>query len=118
MDPTDPQTATSIYNFTVKDTFGTDVRMDKYTGKVVLVVNIASRCALAKINYEQLAKLNELYYEEGLRIVAFPCKQFGEQMPEQNGEDMICHLRNENAEIGDIMAKVESSIIGLFDFRK
>lgn len=105
-DKADPKKSTSIFNFTTRDTFGNVVKMDKYKGHVVLIVNIASKCALAKRNYEKLTKLNETYYEKGLRIISFPCNQFGYQMPEQNGEDMICHLRSKNAEYGDVMAKV------------
>lgn len=106
MDTVDPKDATSIYDFTVKDTFGNDVKMDKYTGNVVLIVNIASQCGLTKNNYEKLTQLNKDYHDKGLRIVNFPCNQFAGQMPEGNGEAMMCHLRDKNADIGDIMAKV------------
>lgn len=107
-DPTDYKTANSIYEFTVKDTFGNDVPLEQYRGKVVLIVNIASQCGLTKSNYEKLTELNEKYYERGLRILAFPCNQFASQMPEANGEEMVCHLKKANANIGDIFAKVNT----------
>lgn len=43
---------------------------------------------------------------EGLRILSFPCNQFGSQMPEQNGEEMVCHLKAAGADVGDVFAKV------------
>lgn len=107
-DPTDYKAANSIYEFTVKDTFGNDVSLEQYRGKVVLIVNIASQCGLTKNNYEKLTQLNDQYYDKGLRILAFPCNQFASQMPESNGEDMVCHLKKANANIGDVMAKVRN----------
>lgn len=106
IDATDYKTANSIYEFTVKDTFGNDVPLEQYRGKVVLIVNIASQCGLTKSNYEKLTQLNDQYYDKGLRILAFPCNQFASQMPESNGEDMVCHLKKANANIGEVMAKV------------
>lgn len=63
----DPAKATSIYDFTVKDTFGEDVSLEKYRGQVVLIVNIASQCGLTKANYAQLTELKEKYSERGER---------------------------------------------------
>lgn len=110
MDPTDYTKATTIYEFTVKDTFGNDVPLEQYRGKVVLIVNIASQCGLTKSNYEKLTELNEKYYDKGLRILAFPCNQFSSQMPEANGEEMVCHLKKANANIGDVFAKVMQNL--------
>lgn len=61
----DYKTATSIYDFTVKDTYGNDVPLENYRGKVVLIVNIASQCGLAKSNYAKLTQLHKDYYEKG-----------------------------------------------------
>lgn len=61
----DPTKATSIYDFTVKDSFGQDVSLAKYRGYVVLIVNIASQCGLTKTNYEKLTELKNKYYEKG-----------------------------------------------------
>lgn len=57
--------AQSIYDFTVKDTFGEDISLEKYRGNVVLIVNIASQCGLTKANYAQLTELKEKYQERG-----------------------------------------------------
>ncbi|XP_017057957.1 probable phospholipid hydroperoxide glutathione peroxidase isoform X3 [Drosophila ficusphila] len=103
----DYKNAASIYEFTVKDTHGNDVSLDKYKGKVVLVVNIASKCGLTKNNYEKLTDLKVKYGEKGLVILNFPCNQFGSQMPEADGEAMVCHLRDSKADIGEVFAKVD-----------
>ncbi|XP_017101444.1 uncharacterized protein Gtpx isoform X3 [Drosophila bipectinata] len=103
----DYKNAASIYEFTVKDTHGNDVSLDKYKGKVVLVVNIASKCGLTKNNYQKLTDLKEKYGEQGLVILNFPCNQFGSQMPEADGEAMVCHLRDSKADIGEVFAKVD-----------
>jgi len=102
----DYKKATSIYDFTVKDTYGQDVSLDKYRGNVVLIVNIASKCGLTKNNYAKLTDLHKQYYDKGLRILGFPCNQFGSQMPESDGDEMVCHLREQNAEFGDIFQKI------------
>ncbi|XP_034107375.1 uncharacterized protein LOC117570054 isoform X2 [Drosophila albomicans] len=102
----DYKNASSIYEFSVKDTHGNDVSLEKYKGKVVLVVNIASKCGLAKNNYQKLTDLKEKFGERGLTILNFPCNQFGSQMPEADGEAMVCHLRDAKADIGDVFAKI------------
>nr|ABD83336.1 phospholipid glutathione peroxidase [Mayetiola destructor] len=98
---------TSIYDFTVKDTFGNDVSLEKYRGYVVLIVNIASQCGLTKNNYAKLTELRKQYYDKGLRILGFPCNQFNGQMPEGDGEETVCHLQKEKADFGDIFAKIK-----------
>lgn len=65
MAATDPTKASSIYDFTAKDSFGNDVSLDKYKGHVVLVVNIASQCGLTKTNYAKLTELKNKYYDKG-----------------------------------------------------
>lgn len=98
--------ASSIYDFTVKDTYGNDVSLEQYRGHVVLIVNIASQCGLTKNNYKKLTDLREKYGDKGLKILNFPCNQFGSQMPESDGEPMVCHLRDAKADIGDVFQKV------------
>ncbi|VDM47766.1 unnamed protein product [Toxocara canis] len=67
----------TIYDFTVKDIEGHDVSLDKYKGKVVLIVNVASKCGLTGSNYAELKELLDKYSSKGLIIAAFPCNQFG-----------------------------------------
>lgn len=103
----DYKAASSIYDFTVKDSFGNDVKLDKYKDQVVLVVNVASKCGLTKNNYAQLTELKQKYEDKGLSILSFPCNQFASQMPVADGEAMVCHLKEANADIGDVFAKVD-----------
>ncbi|XP_037904339.1 probable phospholipid hydroperoxide glutathione peroxidase isoform X3 [Hermetia illucens] len=106
MSDEDYKSAGSVYDFTVKDNAGNDVKLDKYKGHPLLIVNIASKCGLTKNNYQKITQLKEKYYEQGLRILSFPCNQFGGQMPEANGEEMVCHLRDAKADVGDVFAKI------------
>lgn len=99
--------AKSIYDFTVKDTHGNEVSLEKYKGNVVLIVNIASQCGLTKNNYAKLTELKEKFGDKGLKILNFPCNQFNSQMPEGDGEAMVCHLRDAKADIGDVFQKID-----------
>ncbi|XP_028158812.1 juvenile hormone epoxide hydrolase-like [Ostrinia furnacalis] len=77
----EPVQERSVYDFTVKDLQGREVHLDKYKGYVLLIVNVASQCGLTDKNYKQLNELHEQYESRGLRILAFPCNQFGGQEP-------------------------------------
>uniref|UniRef100_A0A182NCZ1 Glutathione peroxidase n=1 Tax=Anopheles dirus TaxID=7168 RepID=A0A182NCZ1_9DIPT len=103
----DYKNAKSVYDFTVKDSQGADVSLEKYRGKVLLVVNIASQCGLTKGNYAELTELSQKYADKDFKILSFPCNQFGGQMPEGDGEEMVCHLRSAKAEVGDVFAKID-----------
>ena len=70
----------SIYDFTVKGSQGEDVSLSAYEGKVLLVVNTATKCGFTP-QYDGLQKLYEEYKDEGLEILDFPCNQFKEQAP-------------------------------------
>jgi glutathione peroxidase len=67
-------------NFTMNSLDGKEVDLSKYQGKVVLIVNIASKCGLTP-QYKQLQALHEKYGNDGLVILGFPCNQFGQQEP-------------------------------------
>ena len=72
--------AQSIYDFKVKDDVGKDVSLSDYKGKVLLIVNTATRCGFTP-QYKELEALYEKYRSEGLEILDFPCNQFGQQAP-------------------------------------
>ncbi|KAI8966115.1 glutathione peroxidase [Daldinia sp. FL1419] len=80
--------ATTFYDFTVKDKKGGDLSLADYKGKVVLVVNTASKCGFTP----QYAGLEKLYkditakYPEDFTILGFPCNQFGGQEPGTNDD--------------------------------
>ena len=70
----------SFYDFNATDIIGNVKSMSEYKGKVVLVVNVASKCGFTP-QYEGLQKLYDSYHKEGFEILAFPCNQFNEQEP-------------------------------------
>jgi len=78
--------AGSIYEFKVEDIDGNTVSLEKYKGNVCLIVNVASKWGLTDKNYTQLQALYEEFADKGLRILAFPCNQFGKQEPGSNEE--------------------------------
>ena len=82
----------SIYDFTVKDIHGKAVKLDRYRGKVVLIVNTASECGFTP-QYKGLEALYEKFHGKGLEVLGFPCNQFGEQEPgDENAIAQFCEL--------------------------
>ena len=71
---------TGIYDFKVKDDSGKEVSLSDYRGKVLLIVNTATRCGFTP-QYKELEALYEKYHGQGLEILDFPCNQFGQQAP-------------------------------------
>lgn len=74
--------AESIFEFSAKDIDGNEVSLEKYRGFVTLIVNVASFWGLTQKNYTQLVELHATYAARGLRILGFPCNQFGKQEPD------------------------------------
>lgn len=78
----------SFYELKDFDMAGQEVLMSKYQGKVVLAVNVSSKCGLTPTNYPELQQLYEKYKDEGLEVLAFPCNQFAGQEPGTHEEIM------------------------------
>ncbi|MDF1666639.1 MAG: glutathione peroxidase [Planctomycetota bacterium] len=74
-----------VLKFTVKSIDGKAVKLSKYQGKVILVVNVASNCGFTP-QYSELQKLHKKYGSKGLAILGFPCNQFGRQEPGSEAE--------------------------------
>lgn len=82
----------SIYDFNVETIQGDQVSLETYKGKVILIVNVASKCGFTK-QYDGLEKLYEAYQDKGFVILGFPCNQFKEQEPGSNEEiQEFCRL--------------------------
>ena len=83
----------SVYDFSVKNQKGEDVSLSEYKGKVLLIVNTATRCGFTK-QYDELESLYEKYNEKGFEILDFPCNQFFRQAPGSDEEiHTACVLR-------------------------
>ena len=74
-----------IYDFTVSTIAGKEKSMSDYKGKVLLIVNVASKCGFTP-QYEGLEKLYEDYHDRGFEVLGFPCNQFREQEPKSEKE--------------------------------
>ena len=77
----------TVYDFTVKDRQGREVSLSDYQGKVLLIVNTATKCGFTP-QYDELEKLYRDYHSQGFEILDFPCNQFGQQAP---GTDESIH---------------------------
>ena len=69
-----------IYNFQVKDINGKEISIGEFKGKVLLIVNVASKCGFTS-QYKGLQELYNKYSDRGFVILGFPCNQFGHQEP-------------------------------------
>ena len=74
-----------LYEISVKDRLGNDVSLSEYKGKVLLIVNTATRCGFTP-QYDALEALYEKYHEKGFEILDFPCNQFFKQAPGSDEE--------------------------------
>ncbi len=82
----------TIYDYSCQTTSGSEKSLADYRGKVLLVVNTASKCGFTP-QFAGLEELHEKYQHSGLQILGFPCNQFGKQDPGSNGEIMeFCQL--------------------------
>lgn len=79
------KTVKSIYDFTVQDIDGNEVSLAEYRGKVLLIVNVASKCGFTP-QYEGLQKLYNEYQDQGFVVLGFPANNFKNQEPGTNQE--------------------------------
>lgn len=95
----------SIYDYKVKDIDGNEVVMSEFKDKVLMIVNVASKCGFTP-QYEGLQKLYDAYKDQGLVVLGFPCNQFGAQ--EQGGEAEIKDFCETNFSISfPMFAKID-----------
>ncbi|MGK7873954.1 MAG: glutathione peroxidase [Xenococcaceae cyanobacterium] len=83
----------SIYDLKVKTIDGQEQQLAQYEGTVLLIVNVASYCGYTS-QYQGLEQLNQKYRDRGLRILGFPCNDYGAQEPGTNAEiKTFCETR-------------------------
>ncbi|QYR21980.1 glutathione peroxidase [Paenibacillus sp. sptzw28] len=83
---------TTLYDFQAETIKGENKSLSDYKGKVIVVVNTASKCGFTR-QYADLQKLYEQYQGQGLEIIGFPSNQFGEQEPGSNDEvESFCQI--------------------------
>jgi glutathione peroxidase len=80
-----PLTERSIHDFVMKNIDGSDVKMEEYKGKVLLIVNVASECGYTP-QYEGLQKIYTKYKDQNFLVLGFPANNFGQQEPGSNEE--------------------------------
>jgi glutathione peroxidase len=95
----------SIYDFSVKDIDNIEVPMSKYKGKVLLIVNVASKCGFTP-QYKGLEKLYKMYRDKNFMVLGFPCNQFSNQEPASNDEIKFFCISTYNVDF-DIFAKID-----------
>ncbi len=94
-----------VLNFKMKDINGKEVDLSKYQGKVVMFVNVASKCGYTP-QYEQLQALYAKYGKDGLVVVGVPCNQFGKQEP-GTSEDIAKFCKDNYGVTFPMLAKVD-----------
>ncbi len=75
----------TLHDFTVRTSSGEERALSDYSGKVCLVVNVASKCGLTP-QYDGLQRLYERFAPQGFEVLAFPCNQFAGQEPGSDAE--------------------------------
>lgn len=82
----------NVYDFSVKDRKGNEVSLKDYEGKVLMIVNTATKCGFTP-QYKELESIYEKLHGKGLEILDFPCNQFGQQAPGSEEEiHQFCQL--------------------------
>ncbi len=102
--PAEDKKVPPVLNFKMKDIAGKQVDLSKYQGKVVLFVNVASKCGYTP-QYKGLEQLHEKYAGEGLVVVGVPCNDFGKQEP--GTEEQIAKFCKDTYDVKfDLLSKV------------
>ncbi len=83
---------TTVFDYTVTDIHGKPTDLGQYRGKVLLIVNTASKCGFTP-QYKGLQMLHERFQGKGLVVLGFPCNQFGHQEPAPNAQiEQFCEM--------------------------
>ena len=93
----------NVYDFHVRQMNGKELALSDYKGKILLIVNTASKCGFTP-QFEDLEKLFQKYRDHGLVIMGFPCNQFHEQDPESN-EKILEYCRSNYGVTFPMLAK-------------
>jgi len=110
---------TSLHEFKVKNAAGQDVDLSQHKGKVVLIVNVASKCGFTP-QYEGLEAVYNKYKDQGFVILGFPSNQFGAQEPGNDSEIQDFCKMNYGVTF-PVMAKVDvngNNATPVYDFLK
>lgn len=102
--PVCAQETPAALNFKMKSIDGKEVSLSRYTGKVVVFVNVASKCGYTP-QYKQLQELHANYGDKGVAVVGIPCNQFLGQEPGSDKEILAFCQKNYGVEF-DLMSKV------------
>ncbi|KAF8963979.1 glutathione peroxidase gpx1 [Entomortierella lignicola] len=82
----------NFFDLTAKDKAHNEISMKEFEGKVVLVVNVASKCGFTK-QYAGLEEIYKKYKDQGFVVIGFPCNQFGGQEPDSIDKiESFCQL--------------------------
>ncbi|MDG1176562.1 MAG: glutathione peroxidase [Flavobacteriales bacterium] len=98
-------TSTSIYTLNYETPSGEEKNLSEYKGKLMLVVNTATKCGLTP-QFEGLEYLNKTYSDKGLKVLGFPCNQFGGQEPLTN-EEMVETCKVNHGVTFELAKKIE-----------
>jgi glutathione peroxidase len=75
----------NVSEFTIKDINLNEIKLSEYNGKVIMIVNVASKCGFTS-QYKALQDIYEKYKNQGFEVLGFPCNDFGAQEPGTNEE--------------------------------
>lgn len=95
----------SIYDFSIKTVNNGEISLEKFKGKTLLIVNVASKCGFTN-QYADLEIIYKKYKSKGLEILAFPCNQFGAQEP-GNAEEIKAFCTSQYDITFEIFRKID-----------